>query len=62
MPIDQESKVQTIVWSDNFDCEKETKEESVHTCHGIEFQEESSQSVERDESSEVSRSKKILFL
>ena len=48
MPIDQESKVQTIFWWDNFDCKKKTKE-------GIAFQEESSQSAERDESSEVPR-------
>ena len=58
MPIDQESKVQTIFWWDNFDCKKETKEGSVHTCHGIAIQEESSQSVERNESSEVPKSKK----
>ena len=58
MPIDQESKVQTIFWWDNFDCKKETKEGNVHTCHGIAFQEGSSQSAERDESSEVPRSKK----
>ena len=58
MPIDQESKVQTIFWWDNFDCKKETKDGSLHTCHGIAFQEESSQSVKRDESSAVPRSKK----
>ena len=59
MPIDQGSKVETIFWWDNFDCKKETKEGSVHICHGIVFQEESSQSAERDKSSEVPRSKKI---
>ena len=58
MPIDQESKIQAILWWNNFDCKKETKEGSAHTCHGIAFQEEFSQSAERDESSEVPRSKK----
>ena len=45
MPIDQESKVQTIFWWDNFSCKKETKEGSVHNCHVIAFQDESSQSA-----------------
>ncbi len=37
---------------------KETKDGSVHTCHGVAFQEESEQTKERNESLEVPKSEK----
>ena len=48
----------TILWWDNFDCSKETKEGSIHTCHGVALQEESEQTLCRDEAIEMVRSKK----
>ena len=57
IPKNPQSKVSTILWWDNFDCNKETKEGSIHTCHGIAFQEESEQTQHRDETMEVVRSK-----
>ena len=58
IPSEIGNKVQTIFWWDNFDCKKESKEGSIHTCHGVAFQEESSQSTEREDVAEVPRSKK----
>ena len=40
IPNDPGSTLSTILPWDNFDCNKETKEGSVHTCHGVAFQEE----------------------
>ena len=57
IPKNPQSKVSTILWWDNFDCNKETKEGSIHTCHGVAFQEESEQTLHRDETMEVVRSK-----
>ena len=58
IPVDSTSKVKTFFWWDNFDCNKETIEGSVHTCHGVAFQEESAESMERNQVFEVPESKK----
>ena len=38
-PIDPEKKALTHFWWDNFDCKKENVKGSVHTTHGVAFQE-----------------------
>ena len=58
IPNDPGSTLSTVLWWDNFDCNKETKEGSIHTCHGVAFQEEFEQTSCRDEAVEVVRSKK----
>eukprot|EP00794_Sanderia_malayensis_P013132 gene13132-14483_t len=58
IPVDAAGKAPTIFWWDNFDCKTETKEGSIHTCHGVAFQEESDRCTERDETLEVPVSKK----
>lgn len=58
LPADSTSKVNTFFWWDNFDCNKETIEGSVHTCHGVAFQEESDKSIERNLVFQVPKSKK----
>ena len=58
IPADPNFKVTTFFWWDNFDCKKETKEVSIHTCHGVAFQEESEQTIERNESLQVPISRK----
>ena len=57
IPVDSTSKVKIFFWWDNFDCNKETIEGSVHTCHGVAFQEESAESMERNQVFEVPESK-----
>eukprot|EP00112_Aurelia_sp_Birch-Aquarium-sp1_P020544 Seg5318.1 transcript_id=Seg5318.1/GoldUCD/mRNA.D3Y31 product="hypothetical protein" protein_id=Seg5318.1/GoldUCD/D3Y31 len=49
VPASQSSSVLTFFWWHNFDCKKETMEGSIHTCHGIAFQEQSKDSVSRDD-------------
>ena len=58
IPNDPGSTLSTVLWWDNFDCNKETKEGSIHTCHGVAFQEEFEQTSCRDEAVEVVRPKK----
>ena len=58
IPVDSTSKVKTFFWWDNFDCNKETIEGSLHTCHGVAFQEESAESMERNQVFKVPESKK----
>ena len=58
IPKDSASKVQTFFWWDNFDCNKETIEGSIHTCHGIAFQEQSDESKERNQVLQVPKSNK----
>ena len=58
LPADSTGKVNTFFWWDNFDCNKETIEGNVHTCHGVAFQEESDKSIERNLVSQVPKSKK----
>ena len=49
VPASQTSSVLTFFWWDNFDCKKETIEGSIHTCHGVAFQENSNgQSLEKN--------------
>ncbi len=49
IPASENSSVLTFFWWDNFDCKKETMEGSIHTCHGIAFQEQSADSIIRDD-------------
>lgn len=58
IPVDHAGKAPTIFWWDNFDCKKETKDGSIHTCHGVAFQEDSDRCMKRDETLEVPVSKK----
>eukprot|EP00112_Aurelia_sp_Birch-Aquarium-sp1_P007111 Seg1776.3 transcript_id=Seg1776.3/GoldUCD/mRNA.D3Y31 product="hypothetical protein" protein_id=Seg1776.3/GoldUCD/D3Y31 len=44
LPATPESSVLAFFWWDNFNCKKESLAGSIHTCHGIAFQEESDQS------------------
>ena len=59
IPVDSTSKVKTFFWWDNFHCNKETIEGSVHKCHGVAFQEESAESMERNQVFKVPESKKM---
>ena len=61
IPADPNFKAKTFFWWDNFDCKKETKEVSIHTCHGVAFQEESEQTIERNESLQVPYQGRELF-
>ena len=47
IPKDEYSKVLLRLWFDNFDVNKENKEGSIHTCHGVAYTESSSQTLER---------------
>jgi len=47
IPSSASDTVQTFFWWDNFDCKKENAAGSIHTTHGIEFQERDTQSVLR---------------
>ena len=47
VPSSGEDKVPTFFWWDNFDCKKENAEGSIHTTHGIGFQEQQSSIVQR---------------
>jgi hypothetical protein len=58
IPKDSASKVQTFFWWDNFDCNKETIERSIHTCHRVAFQEQSDESKERNQVLQVPKSNK----
>ena len=49
LPATPTSPVLMFFWWDNFDCKKESLAGSIHTCHGIAFQEESGQSKSREE-------------
>ena len=49
VPVSPTSSVLTFFWWDNFDCKKETTEGSIHTCHGIAFQEMSDNAKPREE-------------
>ena len=48
-PASPTSSVLTFFWWDNFDSKKETTEGSIHTCHGIAFQEMSDNAKPREE-------------
>ena len=43
IPKDESSKVLVHFWWDNFDSVKENKEGSIHTCHGVAYTEQSSE-------------------
>ena len=47
IPKDEYSRVLLRLWFDNFDVNKENKEGSIHTCHGVAYTESSSQTLER---------------
>jgi len=47
IPSSASDTVQTFFWWDNFDCKKENAAGSIHTTHGIGFQERDTQSVLR---------------
>ena len=49
VPASPTSSVLTFFWWDNFDCKKETIEGSIHTCHGVAFQENSNGAKPREE-------------
>ena len=59
-PIDEESKVLTTFWWDNFDRNIETASgaESIHNTPGIMFQEESARTVHRNENVSIPKSKR----
>ena len=59
-PIDEESKVLTTFWWDNFDRNIETASgaESIHNTPGIMFQEESACTVKRNENVSIPKSKR----
>ena len=51
-------RVLTYFWWDNFDCVKEIANGSIHTCHGVAYQQESSASIQRLDQAQVQNSKK----
>ena len=61
IPVDPAGKAPTIfefLGGITLIAKKETKEGSVHTCHGVAFQEDSDGCMKRDETLEVPVSKK----
>ena len=55
-------RVLTFFWWDNFDCLKEIASGSIHTCHGVAFQQESSASMQRVEQTQVQNSQRRTVL
>ena len=58
IPKDDSSKVLVHFWWDNFDSLKENKDGSIHTCHGVAYTEESSDTVRRNSDINMPRTKR----
>ena len=59
LPVQQISSVKSVLthfWWDNFDCNKENIQGSVHTTHGVAFQEVSSNTMLNDVDEEITPS------
>ena len=58
LPANEVDRVLTYFWWDNFDVKKETIQGSLHTTHGIAFQEKSPTNLDRNTDIEIPRSNK----
>ena len=56
VPKDEYSSVLIRFWWDNFDVQKENREGSLHTCHGVAYIESSAETVERNENIGIPKS------
>ena len=56
IPANEVVKVPTFFWWDNFDCKKGSTEGSLHTTHGIAYQEETENCIRQSTEIEVERS------
>ncbi len=56
LPANELDRVITFFWWENFDCKKENTVGSLHTTHGVAYQEASATSIEQSSSFQIEKS------